>query len=100
MIPDEHPAADHPAGLQASAERRGVWIALGELGAIAVADLLCEGAAADWAAVYLRTSLGAPPAVAALGYTAYSLARAAVRLARNHPLVRFAPRRLLPCSAC
>src|SRR5258708_37510214 len=99
MIPDEHPAADHPAGLQASAERRGVWIALGVLGAIAVADMLCEGAAADWGAVYLRTSLGVSLGVAALGYTVYSLGMVAVRLAGNRLLDRFSARRLLPALA-
>ena len=99
MIPDEHPAADHPAGHAPHAGRRGVWVVLGLLGAIAVADLLCEGAAADWAAVYLRTAVGAAPAVAALGFTAYSLAMAAVRLAGNRLLDRFTAHRLLPVLA-
>lgn len=53
------------------------------LGALAVADLLCEGAAADWASVYLRTSLGASAAAAGLGYTLYACTMAAVRLAGN-----------------
>lgn len=99
MIPDEHPAADHPAGHRPHAGRRGAWTVLGLLGAIAVADLLCEGAAADWAAVYLRTAVGAAPAVAALGFTAYSLAMAAVRLAGNRLLDRFTAHRLLPALA-
>jgi MFS family permease len=99
MIPDEHPATDHPAGQPASGGRRGVRIAIAVLGAIAVADLLCEGAAADWAAVYLHTSLGAAPAIAALGFAAYSLAMAAVRLAGNRLLDRFAAYRLLPALA-
>jgi MFS family permease len=49
------------------------------LGAAAFFTLLAEGAAADWSAVYLSGSLGAGAAVAALGYTAFSLAMAASR---------------------
>ncbi len=99
LIPDEHPAPDHPAGQRASDGRRGVRIAIAVLGAIAIADLLCEGAAADWAAVYLHTSLGAAPAIAALGFAAYSLAMVAVRLAGNRLLDRFSAHRLLPALA-
>jgi MFS family permease len=99
MIPDEHPAHDHPASDKAGAGRRAVWTAIGVLGAIAVADLLCEGAAADWAAVYLHTALGAAPAIAALGFAAYSLAMVAVRLAGNRLLDRFGARLLLPALA-
>ena len=50
------------------------------LGAAAFFTLLAEGAAADWSAVYLSDSLGAGGAVAALGYTAFSLAMASSRL--------------------
>jgi MFS family permease len=93
MIPDERPA---PASHHASTGRRAVWMAIGVLGAITLADYLCEGAAADWAAVYLRTSLGAAPAIAALGFAAYSLAMVTVRLAGNRLLDRFPARLLLP----
>jgi MFS family permease len=48
------------------------WLLL--LGAIMFAALLCEGAAGDWAAVYLRDALDAPAAVAGLGYAAFALA--------------------------
>lgn len=99
MIRDEHPAPDHQASHQVGTSRRAVWTAIGVLGAIAVADLLCEGAAADWAAVYLRTSLGAAPAVAALGFAAYSLAMVAVRLAGNRLLDRFPAHLLLSALA-
>jgi len=51
------------------------------LGAAAFFTLLAEGAAADWSAVYLRGSLGSTAAFAALGYTAFSLAMVASRLA-------------------
>ena len=51
------------------------------LGCAAFFTLLAEGAAADWSAVYLRGSLGSTTAFAALGYTAFSLAMVASRLA-------------------
>lgn len=50
------------------------------LGVAAFFTLLAEGAAADWSAVYLDGSLGATAGVAALGYTAFSLAMVASRL--------------------
>jgi len=99
MIPDENPTAGHPAHHGVGTSRRTVWLTIGILGAIAVADLLCEGAAADWAAVYLHSSLGAAPAIAALGFAAYSLAMVAVRLAGNRLLDRFAANLLLPVLA-
>jgi MFS family permease len=43
------------------------------LGALAFACLLIEGASADWSGVYLRTELGTGAAVAALGFTAFSV---------------------------
>jgi hypothetical protein len=65
------------------------------LGGIAFADMLCEGAAADWAAVYLRNSLHAVPVVAGMGYAAYALAMVIVRLCGNWLFTRFAAHRLL-----
>jgi HAD superfamily hydrolase (TIGR01509 family) len=50
------------------------------LGAAAFLTLLAEGAAADWSAVYISSSVGARASVAALGYTSFSLAMAASRL--------------------
>ena len=69
------------------------------LGCIAFADMLCEGAAADWAAVYLRNSLHAVPLVAGLAYAAYALAMLAVRLSGNRLFTRFAAHRVLPLLA-
>ena len=43
--------------------------------------MLAEGAAVDWSAVYLSRSAGAGAALAALGYSAFSLAMTASRLA-------------------
>jgi MFS family permease len=69
------------------------------LGSIAFADMLCEGAAADWAAVYLHNSLHALPLVAGLAFAVYALAMLAVRLSGNRLFTRFAVHRLLPLLA-
>jgi fucose permease len=69
------------------------------LGAIALATMLCEGAAADWSAVYLRGSPHLTAAVAGLGYTTFALTMAAVRLTGTHLLRRYRPERLLPLLA-
>jgi HAD superfamily hydrolase (TIGR01509 family) len=50
------------------------------LGAAAFFTLLAEGAAADWSALYISHSLGSTAAVAALGYTFFSLAMATSRV--------------------
>lgn len=102
--PGDEPAAGAgaaPAGQRREARtgRRAVWAALAVLGAISIADMLCEGAAADWAAVYLHGSLGAVPAIAALGFACYSLAMVIVRLAGNRLLTKFSARHVLPCLA-
>jgi MFS family permease len=59
------------------------------VGLVGFGVLLCEGAVADWSAIYLRDSLGAAAGVAPLGYAAFSLAMAAARFAgdrANHLL--------------
>jgi HAD superfamily hydrolase (TIGR01509 family) len=61
------------------------------LGAAAFFTLLAEGAAADWSAVYLSQSLGATAAVAALGYTGFSLAMTLSRTVGDRLNGRFGP---------
>src|SRR2546427_5729194 len=61
------------------------------LGAAAFCTLLAEGAAADWSAVYLSRSLGAAAALAALGYTAFSLAMVVSRTVGDRLNVRVGP---------
>jgi HAD superfamily hydrolase (TIGR01509 family) len=61
------------------------------LGAAAFFTLLAEGAAVDWSAVYLSESLGTTAAVAALGYTAFSVAMAASRMAGDGLNSRLGP---------
>ena len=69
------------------------------LGASLSPTWLCEGAAADWAAVYLRNSLHAVPLVAGLAYADYALAMLAIRLSGNRLFTRFTAHRLLPLLA-
>ena len=61
------------------------------LGAAAFCTLLAEGSAADWSAVYLSQSVGVSAAVAALGYTAFSLAMATSRTLGDRLNRRFGP---------
>ncbi len=100
MVPDARPRLDKSAPDRGQHRiSRGAWVAIGVLSAIAAADFLCEGAAADWAAVYLRGSLGAAPVVAALGFTIYQFTMVIVRLSGNWLLARSRPSRLLPLLA-
>jgi MFS family permease len=100
MLPDAigRPDADEPpetGTLTASRWSGGMIL----LGAIAFADMLCEGASANWAAVYLSGPLHATGAVPGLGYAAFALAMVTVRLSGNRLLRRFRPARLLPVLA-
>jgi MFS family permease len=61
------------------------------LGALAFACLLIEGASADWSAVYLRDDLGTTAAIAALGFTAFSVTMTAGRLVGDRIVHRFGP---------
>ena len=70
------------------------------LGAAAFFTLLAEGAAADWSAVYLSDSLGATAAVAALGYTGFSLAMATSRAIGDRLNQRVGPVALARGGAC
>jgi fucose permease len=92
--------AGHPDAGQRPARPVSRWSgAMIMLGAIASAAMLCEGATADWSAVYLSGPLHARGVVPGLGYTAFSLAMVTVRLSGNRLLTRFRPDRLLPVLA-
>jgi MFS family permease len=100
MIPDRQVGNDPEPSRSRGEVRHGVvQVELIVLGGIAFADMLCEGAAADWAAVYLRNSLHTAPLIAGLGFAIYSLAMLVVRLSGNRLFTRFAPHRLLPLLA-
>jgi fucose permease len=58
------------------------------LAAIAFASMLCEGAAADWSAVYLRNSLKAEAVIASLGYAFFTAAMVLARLSGDALIAR------------
>lgn len=64
------------------------------LGAVAFGVLFCEGAIADWGAVYLREGLGSPPGLAATGYAVFALLMAAGRLTGDWLTLRLGPGRI------
>jgi fucose permease len=66
---------------------------------MAFAVLLCEGAAADWSAVYLLNNLSAGPELAAAGFGAFCLAMAVGRLCGDRLVHRFGPVAVVRSSA-
>jgi MFS family permease len=69
------------------------------LAAMAFGSFLAEGAANDWSAVYLHSSLGAPLGLAAIGFTVFSAAMAVGRLIGDRLADRVGPARLVRLSA-
>jgi MFS family permease len=101
----QHGTAQHGAGERGSEQHRPAsrwptwsWT-LACLAFVAFGSFLAEGAASDWSAVYLHSSLGAPAGVAAVGYTVFSLAMVGGRLAGDRLTDRFGPARLVRVSA-
>jgi MFS family permease len=62
---------------------------------IAAAALLCEGAAGDWAAVYLRESLHAAPETAGAGYAMFAIGMFVGRATADRSRARLGARRLV-----
>jgi predicted MFS family arabinose efflux permease len=95
--------ASRPARHPSHQHRRARWPAwswtLACLALVAFGSFLAEGAASDWSAVYLHGSLGASPAVAAVGYTVFSVAMVAGRLAGDRLTDWAGPARLVRTSA-
>ena len=90
------------AGSETPHQRQSRWPAwswpLACLALIAFGSFLAEGAASDWSAVYLHSSLGAAPGLAAVGYTVFSVAMVA-RPAGDRLTDRVGPARLVRVSA-
>jgi MFS family permease len=96
MLSDSSSSTNAPAPKHAA---RRLSRAVLVLGAISFASMLCEGASADWASVYLRGPLHTSATTAGLGYTAFSLTMVIIRLAGNRLLARFHVRWVLPVLA-
>ncbi|OBB68143.1 MFS transporter [Mycobacterium sp. 852014-50255_SCH5639931] len=94
LIPDR-------AGGAAESPAKGAWLTrtVAILAAVAFVSFLCEGAATDWSANYLRNVVGAGPGVAALSYAAYTLTMVVTRLGAIRLHARVSARRLLPALA-
>ncbi len=69
--------------------------ALATLGLIALLALMSEGAMGDWSAVYIRNTLGADAATAALGFAAFAGAMAAGRFLGDAIVARFGDARVV-----
>lgn len=74
--------------------RRPELVVVG-LGLIACSAALCEGAMADWTALFLRDERGVAAGTAALGYAAFAVAMTAGRLGGEAAIRRFGPVRVL-----
>ncbi len=77
---------------------RWSWV-LVALSVMAFASFLAEGAANDWSAVYLHSSLGASAGLAGVGYTCFALAMTLGRLCGDRLADRWGPRRLVRVSS-
>jgi predicted MFS family arabinose efflux permease len=94
--PSSRPATRSGAGRHG--ERiRWSWV-LVALSIMALASFLAEGAANDWSAVYLHSSLGASAGLAGVGYTCFALAMTLGRLWGDRLADRRGPRRLVRVS--
>lgn len=96
MIPDRKFDGAERSNPRLRHDRNVFQVPVLVLGSIALADMLCEGAAADWTAVYLRGTVHVAAAIAGLGYVAYAFAMVVVRLSGNRLLTRYAVHHLLP----
>ncbi|WP_020186740.1 MFS transporter [Methylopila sp. 73B] len=87
-----HGAPDEPHGLRLP---RGVVLGLGLL---TLAAFLSEGAMIDWSAVFMIQATGATPALAAVGYAAFSAAMTFGRLTGDAFVARLGPLRAVQVS--
>lgn len=103
MLPDgadQHGAAKAADGSGRSSATVSRWSGgMVLLGAIAFASMLCEGASADWASVYMAGPLHAAAVESGLGYATFALAMMTIRLSGNRLLTRYPSNRLLPTLA-
>jgi MFS family permease len=99
MIPDDHARVESSSGPTHVTRWSLLQKAIVVLAAIAFADMFCEGAVADWTAVYLHGTLHTSAVVAGLGYAAYLLVMMSVRLLGNKVMNRFPVYLALPLLA-
>lgn len=97
MIPDDQAqvGTDSSGTVRWSLLQKAIVV----LAAIAFADMFCEGAVADWTAVYLHGTLHTSAVVAGLGYATYLLIMMTVRLLGNKVMNRYPVYLALPLLA-
>jgi MFS family permease len=96
LLPDRAGGPDPHTG---QPKRAWMTATVGVLAAVAFSSFLCEGAAADWSANYVRNVVGAGPGVAALSYAAYTLTMVVTRFGAVRLHARVSSRVLLPALA-
>ncbi|MFB4277291.1 MULTISPECIES: MFS transporter [unclassified Nonomuraea] len=87
-----------PAAATATAGRRRMPPIVYLLGAIMFFAFMVEGTVADWNGLYMRDELGAPEALAALGYPVFEAGMLIARLTGDRLRVRFGVRGMLTVS--
>ncbi|GAA2213156.1 MFS transporter [Nonomuraea monospora] len=87
-----------PAAETAQAGRRRMPPIVYLLGVIMFFAFMVEGTVADWNGLYLRDELGAPEAVAALGYPVFEAGMLIARLTGDRLRLRFGVRGMLTVS--
>lgn len=73
----------------APVDRRHVRRLVLALGVLGICGLVCEGAAGDWSAVYLRDNLGTSAGLAAFGFAAFSVTMTVGRAVGDQLIRRF-----------
>lgn len=89
---------DTPAGQASAAPRRRMPAVVYLLGALAFFAFMVEGVVADWNGLYMRDTLGAPEAVAALGYPVFEAGMLLGRLTGDRLRARFGARGMLTAA--
>jgi MFS family permease len=89
MFGDDRAVDEHKLGLPWRDRRVLV------LGAIMFGGLLCEGAIGDWAAVYLRDTVGVPIGRVGLGYAVFAVMMFLGRVGGDRWVARFGPTRVV-----
>ncbi|HET6503006.1 MAG TPA: MFS transporter [Amycolatopsis sp.] len=82
-----HDQPERTSGVYALPDKR-----LALFGLLAFCGLLCEGAVSDWSAVLMRDVRHVSPGLVGMGYTAFALSMAAMRLCGDFVAARFGPR--------
>ncbi|MEU3165241.1 MFS transporter [Streptosporangium sp. NPDC006930] len=96
-LPDPPATSGHSAEGRSTARRRMPPVVY-LLGVIAFCAFMVEGTVADWNGLYLRNVLGAPEALAALGYPIFEAGMLAGRLTGDRVRIRFGARGMMVAS--